>query len=87
MSLLPGSATMVRYIRRYIITEYVITRLYCVYIQVREVRSRGSDSELVSGTPPERTKFARTTERSPCEYNLYIKLHIEVSYAQLYEKD
>ena len=30
MSLLPGSATMVRYIRRYVITEYVTTGLYCI---------------------------------------------------------
>ena len=29
MSLLPGPATIVRYIRRYVITEYAITGLYC----------------------------------------------------------
>ena len=30
VSLLPGPATMVRYIRRYAITEYVITGLCCI---------------------------------------------------------
>ena len=30
MSLLPGPATMLRYIRRYVITEYVIMGFYCI---------------------------------------------------------
>ena len=34
MSLLPGPATIVRYIRRYVITEYVITGLYCISLKI-----------------------------------------------------
>ena len=48
MSLLPGPATIVRYIRRYVITEYVITGLYCtknrlLHTLVFSIASYGSE--------------------------------------------